>query len=240
VKTIACGYHLPGERFREVSSLARRNMTDLLAIRDLERTSPEFREALVKMAAGLGMNPSYIAAVMAIESKFDPRATNPFTRATGLIQFMPATAASLGTSVDALRSMSAIGQLTYVEKFFHPWIGRLHTPGDYYFAVFLPKYVGRSRATEIARAGMAIYDQNRGLDANQDGILTVGDASGIIESIVARAERLPRIQVGEFSLVSTLAWAAAGVVLVGSVLYVNQELRLFPKLPRVPVPSFAY
>ena len=42
-----------------------------------------------------------------------------------------------------------------------------------------------------------------------------------------------------FSLANALVWSAAGVVMLGSALLVNQEMGWFPSLPKVPVPRFA-
>jgi hypothetical protein len=49
----------------------------------------------------------------------DPKATNPQSFATGLIQFMPKTTApNLGTSREKLLAMSDVEQLDYVDKYF--------------------------------------------------------------------------------------------------------------------------
>lgn len=45
----------------------------------------------------------------------------PGSGAIGLIQFMPSTAKGLGTSTSALKQMTAVDQLAYVEKYFAPY-----------------------------------------------------------------------------------------------------------------------
>lgn len=160
---------------------------ELLAIPGLPKTTSEFRWKLWEMGQRLQIDPSYIAAVMSLESGFNPANTNPNTRATGLIQFMPSTARALGTTVDALRGMSAVEQLPYVERYYSKYRGRLHTPGQVYMITFMPKYAFSSRDTVIARQGSNVYDQNRGLDVNKDGVLTVGDVMSKVEAVVARA-----------------------------------------------------
>lgn len=80
--------------------------------------SEAFQKAIQKVCNNLGINPDHLKLVMHKESKLDPKAQNKDTQATGLIQFMPKTAKGLGTSVEALKNMSAIEQLIYVEKYY--------------------------------------------------------------------------------------------------------------------------
>ena len=56
----------------------------------------------------LGINPDWLMLDMYHESGLDSTAVNSNGGATGLIQFMPATAAGLGTSTDELLNMSDI------------------------------------------------------------------------------------------------------------------------------------
>ena len=88
------------------------------------QVSSPFAAKVRQIASRLGVPPDYLMAVMWSESRLDPAATNPEGGATGLIQFMPATAAGLGTSCEALREMSALDQLDYVERFFRPYAPR--------------------------------------------------------------------------------------------------------------------
>ena len=186
----------------------------MLDVEGLRNTSGSFRSALAEMALSLGLDPSYIAAVMAIETgrTFSPSIQNPFNQATGLIQFTRLTANALGTSLDELKRMSAIKQLEYVKKFFRPYAPRIRrdVPGDYYLAVFWPAYIGRSPDTVIAAAGDIVYAQNPGLDRNNDGFVTVGDVTGTVDGVVARAAQRPPIEVTVGA--SLLAWAMGGLV----------------------------
>lgn len=161
----------------------------------LTKTTPEFRTSLVQMASKLGLDPSFIAAVMSRESGFNPQAVNPFTKATGLIQFMPNTAKILGTTVEALFGMTAIGQLFFVEKYFKPFAAKLKTPGDYYMAVFMPAHIGKPRDFVLFRKGEKGYEQNAGLDLDKDGVITVGDVTRAIETTVERARSQPEVHV---------------------------------------------
>src|SRR3546814_14047294 len=72
-------------------------------------------------SSDLGTKPEYLMAVMSFETggSFSPaQANNAGSGATGLIQFMPNTAAGLGTSTAALAQMSSVEQLQSVEQYF--------------------------------------------------------------------------------------------------------------------------
>jgi hypothetical protein len=102
---------------------------------------------IVRLAEIHGFDPAFLANVINFESRFNPAALNKKTNAAGLIQFMPKTAARLGTTTEALRQMSAGAQFTYVEQYLRPFKGKLKTQPDVYMAVFYPAYVGRPANT---------------------------------------------------------------------------------------------
>ena len=68
----------------------------LAAYGDLASVTPEVVAELVKFCAELGLDPGVIADLIYYESGWRPNAVNPKSGATGLIQFMPSTAAGLG------------------------------------------------------------------------------------------------------------------------------------------------
>ncbi len=155
--------------FRNVSNI------DLSVIQD-----PDFNKKLDKIAKDLGVKSNDLLAVMKQESGVNPKAQNKTSGATGLIQFMPKTAASLGTSTSDLLQMDAVQQLDYVYKYFKMTGVGDGSLGDLYMAVFMPKYVGRSDDTVLGQQGASgfsgkVYDQNKGLDRNKDGTITVAD-----------------------------------------------------------------
>ena len=76
-----------------------------------------------------------LLSVIEKESGFDHTAKNPNSSATGLIQFMADTAKGLGTTTDALGSMTVLDQLDYVDKYFQ----KNHKKGTHpYQTVALP------------------------------------------------------------------------------------------------------
>lgn len=194
---------------------------DIPGLRKLLTVEPSFGSAMKSLAAGLGLDADAILGVMSLESGLNPQATNPTSKATGLIQWMPATAKALGTTVDLLRGMTAVQQLEYVKRYLAPLRQKIREdePGDYYMAVFMPAYIGAPRETVLGEKGSQeilkgtgvtkdkIYFQNTakgaigtGLDTNADGKITVGDVMVKNEQRVAAARSKPALEVAEFPL----------------------------------------
>lgn len=140
------------------------------------KVSPAFRARVRQISARLMCDPSDLMACIAFETgeTFSPSIRNRASGATGLIQFMPATARALGTTTEALAAMTAEAQLDYVERYFG---GRaLTTLEDLYMAILWPRAVGKPNSYVIFREPSAAYAQNKGLDANRDGEVTKGEA----------------------------------------------------------------
>lgn len=153
------------------------------------KVSPLFRDKVIAISNGLGIDPSWLMACMSFESgeTFSPSIRNAAgSGAVGLIQAMPSTAAALGTSTEALAAMTAEEQLAFVAAYFKPWTGRLHSLGDVYGAILWPGMIGKpDDAVIFDRADKRHpkrYLQNRGLDFNRDGKITKSE-------IVARVQR---------------------------------------------------
>lgn len=169
----------------------------MLNVPGLDKTTPEFRSELWRMASRLGLNADYIAAVMSHESGLNPAATNPKGGATGLIQFMPATAIALGTTTSALRDMSAEDQLKYVERFFKPYAAKIRpgVPGDYLMATFMPAFIGQPANTVLFTRGEIGYEQNAAFDHAGKGTIVISDVTGDIDAIVTKARMRPSLEV---------------------------------------------
>jgi hypothetical protein len=142
--------------------------------------TPELVAGIESLGASLGVDPNALAAVMLFETAgtMSPAIQNPTSKATGLIQFIAPTAKSLGTTLDALKAMSATEQLKYVEAYFKKF-GKLKDVADVYSAVFWPKMIGQPWATIIAEKGDPVtgkvYDQNKGFDPTGRGYFTKSD-----------------------------------------------------------------
>lgn len=149
-----------------------------------------FQKKLEEVAKRLKVKPSDLLGIMKHESGLKTSAVNPYTGAVGLIQFMPATAKRMGTSVEELKNMSAIEQLDYVEKFYKPVAGKAKDIGDLYMFTFLPAAVGKPDDFVLGARGSsdklfginknALYTQNKGFDKDNKGYYTVGDVKARI------------------------------------------------------------
>ena len=132
-----------------------------------------------------------ILAMMDFETggTFDPATKNMAgSGATGLIQFMPDTAKSLGTTTEELSGMSRSEQLTYVDKYLETNLqgrmgGEKADVADLYMSVLFPVAVGKPDDFVLFGEGAinekyeGRYEANKGLDANNDGSITKVEAA---------------------------------------------------------------
>lgn len=200
-------------------------MPDLLDIAGLrERTTKHFRYELWRQSTEAGLNPSYIAAVLRLESNFDPNVQNKGgAPALGLLQFwrdyFPGVVARAarshpelaGVRWEDLRTLSAVAQIPFVIAYFEgvPALHVASTPSDYYVATFMPRFVGYPSSTVLGRRDSAellngtkiklgtVYAQNAGLDVDRDGVITVGDVGRKVEAVVADARKRAPIVVDD-------------------------------------------
>lgn len=129
---------------------------------------PSFLTRLSEVSQSLGVNPEDLARVMKAESGLNPKATNPYSGACGLIGFMPSTASNLGTSAFELKKMTAVQQLDYVEKYYKPYAGRLRSLEDIYSVTFYPPLLGKDMSYVIGsergeKYARLIASQNPGI-----------------------------------------------------------------------------
>jgi peptidoglycan hydrolase-like protein with peptidoglycan-binding domain len=143
-----------------------------------QRLGAAFVAQARQVAQRLGVSPEGLFAMMNNESGLNPRAVNGGSGATGLIQFMPATARALGTTTAALRNMSSTDQLTYVGRYFQPYKGKIHNATDLYIATFYPAALGKPDSWVMGgqngTAG-AVARANPIFDLNRDGRITAGE-----------------------------------------------------------------
>jgi len=136
----------------------------------------DFKDKVVGLCKPLGIEPDYLMAVMAWESRFDPKAKNPKSTATGLVQFVEDTAHELNTTTAALANMTGLDQLDYVFGYYYPYKGQLKTIDDVYIRVFDPGAIGKKGSEIINRKGSSGYSGNAALDVNNDGVITKDEA----------------------------------------------------------------
>jgi Transglycosylase SLT domain len=203
--------------------------TSILAVPGIERVNQTFLGALAALADRNGWDVDGIAGVISHESRFDPAAHNPQPgqTATGLLQFIESTARQLGTTTAALRAMTALQQLPYVEKFFRATLRRAPgRPEDYLLATFgRADLIGDDDATVVDRADSddpreaERYRVNSALDAAGKGFITVGDLrSSARASLNAAGGQRVRVTAVPVSSSSRSSRSSSGLELVALIL----------------------
>jgi hypothetical protein len=141
-----------------------------------------FITAFLEVCIAIRVYPNYLMACIAFETAetFSPSIRNKDTGAVGLIQFMPQTAAALGTSTAELAKTSATEQLYYVKKYFFPRRGQLKTLDDVYMAILWPEGIGKPPDYILFNENgdyPTRYFENAGLDLNHNKLITKAEAS---------------------------------------------------------------
>ncbi len=141
------------------------------------------------IASRLGTDAKFLMTAMAFETggTFSPSIQNSQSGAIGLIQFTDIAIERINkdykTSLtkNKLKSMTRVEQLEYVEKYLNPYKGQLDSIEDVYMAILWPDAVGKGSSYEIFSRQIE-YDQNKGLDVNNDGKITVAEATQKVTS----------------------------------------------------------
>lgn len=133
------------------------------------------------IAFNLDIPEQWLYDLFYLESRHNEKAVNDFSGATGLIQIMPNTAISLGTTTDKLYNMNKSEQVVWVYEYLKDKVP-FNSFYDLYLAVLYPK--SRSKPVDYVIGGKVTYSQNQGIDIKGDnnGILTVSDVYLWIES----------------------------------------------------------
>lgn len=145
----------------------------------------DFLEKTKQVAQEVGCDYKDLLAVMNSESGLNPAAQNQNGGATGLIQFMPATARAMGTTTDAIKNMSGVQQLDLVKRYIlnqkkaAGLEGQRISAGQLYSLIFLP---ARAKREVLTTSNEKYYTCNRGLDANHDGQITSTELGNRVRS----------------------------------------------------------
>lgn len=211
-----------GLRCREASMVS-----SLIGAPGIEKTSMAFRRKLVQVAGELGMEPDALATIISFESagSFNPAIRNQTSGCVGLIQFCKQAgsmvAQEAGTPMSGeqanawLGAMTAEEQLEHVASYFK-LVGKGRKPlslTQAYLLVFAPAFAFSDPSQTAYAAGTAAYSQNRPMDLDGDGRITVGDISRKIVSHYATGESRPRVPVEGASFATASAFGGnLGVV----------------------------
>lgn len=129
---------------------------------------------IAETAQRLGMNPNDLAAVISFETggTFSPNKRNPYSSATGLIQFMRGSGGTkgkyYGMTRDQFGNLSFAEQMKYVEKYFRAngfTAGKKVGVADVYSAV---TGWGHKKGTQA-------YELNKVWDSNKNGVVEKGE-----------------------------------------------------------------
>lgn len=166
--------------------------------------SRAFFKKLTKISEEVGMNPRDLLLVMYSESGLKSDIVNQdkqYGGAVGLIQFMPDTLRGLGVPKSEIADFgkkSAEDQLDYVKRYIQGQMAFTKRPfksaSEYYHANFFPLTLTRWKGSDpIANGNTVIvakdskdrreqvaYKANRGLDTNNDGLITVSDMTAVL------------------------------------------------------------
>lgn len=143
-----------------------------------------FINKVISISQKLDIDPNWLMAVMNLETggTFSPSIQNKTSGATGLIQFIPSTAKSLGTTTSALSKMSNVQQLDYVYKYLAQYKSKLVNYIDLYLAVFFPIAMTKTDSYVIQSDTLSaskIAAQNAGFDLNKNKMITVGEIKSV-------------------------------------------------------------
>ncbi len=141
---------------------------DLLFANYVTSNRDAFLKKVVDIAGRLGINPNWLMAVMYKESRLNHAVVNSISGASGLIQFMPQTASSLGTSTATLAGMSNVAQLDYVYSYFRPYRGKIKS--------YVDIAIGKPNDWVFQSAGLSaqtIANYNPGITRNANGVITI-------------------------------------------------------------------
>jgi len=196
----------------------------LIGVPGIERTTEAFRQKLVESAGRLGMQPDHLATIISFESAgtFDPAIRNPTSGCVGLIQFCrkaaEMAAKSAGQSLSGEQALAWLGamsgeqQLDYVVQYFLD-VGRGRkglTLEQAYLLVFAPAYAFSDPSSTAYASGTSAYAQNRPMDVDGDGRITVADISRKITTRYNEGMGRPRVPVGSGSMMAASAAGASG------------------------------
>jgi hypothetical protein len=135
----------------------------------IKQNKATFVAKVIEVANFLGVRPE-------TGHTLDSTARNKVTGATGLIQFMPATARFLGTTCEQLAAMTNVQQMDYVQKHLGIFRGRYRDWVDLYCGIFWPAAVGKPDTYRITSDVVAkqnpLFDINKDTDIEKSEIRT--------------------------------------------------------------------
>ncbi|MFL5298708.1 MAG: hypothetical protein ACJ798_20200 [Phenylobacterium sp.] len=148
------------------------------------KVSSAFKAKVIDIADRLGIDPDWLMAIMNFESggtfKSDTQ-NRGGSHFYGLIQAgVPVITRTFGLTVQKFRALDPVDQLDYVEQYFHPYAGKMHSLSDAYMVVLWPAAVGKADTFVLFQDPTKAYSQNSGLDADKDKKVTKAEAAAAV------------------------------------------------------------
>jgi len=154
----------------------------------------EICKKLTNLNGGIKFEPDWLVGVMSIETgyTFSHSIQNETSKATGYIQFMPATAKKLDTTIEQLIEMGPVLQFDYVYKYFEEIFlknknlqGNIKKAGEAYLMVFSPNFLIDPNL--VYKEGDPRYNQNPKLDVNGDKKITKADVTSKMDNLIHKS-----------------------------------------------------
>ncbi|MDE5698084.1 MAG: hypothetical protein K2I96_11850 [Lachnospiraceae bacterium] len=150
--------------------------------RRVNYVTEEALKKVVEISADLEIDPDDLMAVMAFESWFNPHEQIVDGGPCGLIQFTQIAIDQInsdnGTAYtkESIKQMDMVEQLDVVYLHLKPNAGKMKNLEDVYVGVFASTRVKNATLYDI-NIEPDYYEQNKGLDLNQDGKTTKSEAA---------------------------------------------------------------
>lgn len=155
------------------------------------RLTPSQISKVEAVCIKLGILPDWLLAVMYMESKLNPQATNPVSGSVGLIQFTRDKAGVNYKTINGkkyilsdLKKMDFIAQMDVVYEYFKSSTNKMTSFADVYLVTFFPLAVGKPDSYVMQTSGLSaslIASQNPIFDLNKDKKITKGEFITYIE-----------------------------------------------------------
>lgn len=144
--------------------------SNFTSITELEQ-DPEWNAAMQRiLATSPGLTKDEIYRIIAGESGFNSTVVNSSSGATGLFQFIPSTAADLGTSTAEIQNMSPAEQLDLYSRYLRR---NNYQGGPLGIMQAAPAFAGRPGNTVVYDVGTRAWQQNPGWRTSSNGPITV-------------------------------------------------------------------
>lgn len=146
---------------------------------------------IIEVAKKHNIEPMKLEQLMMFESggTLDPAKKSGTSSARGLIQFMPKTLKSLGSSTEEAINMTALEQMELVDQYFTKNLRTdKPTDNDVYMSILYPAAVGKDQQYVLFKEGTKEYKANKGLDKDNDGNVTKQEAGSSAYNIGAKKQ----------------------------------------------------